>query len=98
MTESPNTRRVRWRWAVGICVLATIAIGAVWSRDVSRQDRVLQTIATGLVTLFLLFLWAVLFSRLAGRTRLGNLFAGVVLVGGLTPSLEIKGVSGDLMP
>src|SRR4051812_29859661 len=98
MSETPETRLVRWRWAVGILISAAVALVFIWLSDASRQDHVIQSMVTGMVTLILLFVWAVLFSRFRGKTRLAILCTGVIIGGGLASSLEIKGVSGDLVP
>jgi outer membrane protein assembly factor BamB len=98
MSDTPRSRPVRWRWAFAILALAAIAIVTIWSLENSRQEHVIQTMVTSLVTLILLFLWAVLFSRFHGRTRLAIFTLGILIAGGLTTSVEIKGVSGDLVP
>src|ERR1041385_1259784 len=98
MSDTPRSRPVRWRWAFCILALAAIAIVTIWSLDNSRQEHVIQTMVTSLVTLILLFLWAVLFSRFSGRTRLAIFTFGILIAGGLAASIEIKGVSGDLVP
>jgi outer membrane protein assembly factor BamB len=98
MSEIAKARGIRWRWAIGILFLATVALVVIWSLNGSRQDHVLQSMITGLATLTILFLWAVLFSRFQSRTRLVIFFAGVVIGGGLASSMEISGVTGDLVP
>src|SRR3954470_5778113 len=98
MNDDLRPRPVRWRWAIGILVLAAIAIAVIWNLTASRQDHVIQTMIAGLVTISLLFIWAVLFSRFSGRARSLILCAGILIGGGLAASVEIKGVSGDLVP
>ena len=98
MSENHQRRPVRWRWAFGISVLAAVAIAVIWTLEASRQDHVIQTMLTAIVTLALLFLWAVLFSRFSGRVRFAILCAGILVGGGLAAAVEIKGVSGDLIP
>src|SRR6478609_6041233 len=85
MEKDHEARRARWKWAIGILILAAIALAVIWSIDNSRQEHVLQSMITGLVTLTFLFVWAIFFSRLAGRVWLGS-------------SVEISGVTGDLVP
>ncbi len=64
----------------------------------SHQDRVVSTFPVAFFGLFFLVLWATLFSRLPGVTRL-KIFAAVVLIGGSAGLLlEIQGVSGNLVP
>ena len=64
----------------------------------SVQQRVIPTFPTLFFGALALFAWLVLFSRLAGRTRLAIFLgtAGVVATGFLL--LEIKGVDGNLVP
>jgi len=61
-----------------ILILSVIALVVVWSIEGSRQDHNLQTMIAGVVTVALLFFWAILFSRFAGRIRLAILCVGVV--------------------
>ncbi len=71
----------------------------LWLVDgVIRQQRILGTIATGLLVLAALLLWLAFFSRLPRRARLAG--AGAVLaVLALLPALfRIRGVTGDLVP
>lgn len=98
MSDSAQVRTVRWRWALGILVLAAVGLVLIWTRENSRQDHVIRTMILGLGTVILLFLWAVFLSRFRGRVRLAILAVGVVVGGALMASLEIKGVSGDLVP
>lgn len=98
MREDCDVRRARWRWAIGILVLAMLALAVTWSVDMPRQDRILQTMITGLVTVLLLFVWAVLFSGFARRRRMRILAAGLAAVIAVISCVEIRGVTGDLVP
>ena len=98
-TPSPQRRPIRWWPAILIAVVMSGLLAYFWlSPASSDQARVIPTFPTVGFGVTALFLWLVLFSRLPGRTRL-RIFAGVAAVailGALT--LEIKGVSGNLVP
>jgi outer membrane protein assembly factor BamB len=92
-------RQIRW-WPAGvIVVLAMMAIVYVrFIREDSHQHRNIFTMEIGVATVILLWLWVLLGSRLAWKTR--GLIAGaalgcVALMAGL---FEIHGVTGDLVP
>jgi len=96
--ETSTSKPVRWRIALAIIVLAVAALVVTWMRDLSRQEHILKTGGIVVITTALLFLWAVLFSRLRGKTRLGIFVGGVAVVGLAASSLRITGVTGDLLP
>lgn len=98
MSEPPQSRPIRWRWAIAIVVLALVALAVIWLKENSRQEHVLQTMITGLIATALLFLWAILFSRFAARTRLVIFCFGVLVAFGLSRAVRISGVTGDLVP
>jgi outer membrane protein assembly factor BamB len=98
MTDSPQVVRVRWRWALGICIVAAIALIVAWASDVSRQQHMLVTMIISVVTLFLHLVWAVLFSRFPGRARIAIFSGAAIVIIGLVNSLQISGVTGDLVP
>ncbi len=100
-TETPveAPRRIRW-WPVG--VILTLAAGVwayIWQfQEVHRQTKNLQTTVLVLVALASLLLWVLLLSRLRWRQRL-LLWGGAVGVGSiLWATLEIRGVTGDMLP
>lgn len=96
--DVPN-RPLRWWPASLITILSAIALSVVWLKPArQRQDRLLQTFIVGFWMLVLLFLWAVLFSRLKPKVRL-CIFLVVLAVGVAGAALfQIRGVTGDLRP
>jgi outer membrane protein assembly factor BamB len=95
----PSRRSVRWWPAALILALATSRLAFVWLRDASStQARVVPTLKVMVLTTLLLFLWAMLFSRLPGRVRL-TLLVAVLLIGTVVRlTVRITGVSGDVVP
>lgn len=92
-------RPIRW-WPAAVILL--LAVGAViWeshSYGVQRQDRNLAATVIGVITLFLLLLWCLFFSRLLWKIRLA-MFAGVLGLILLVAALfRFHGVTGDLVP
>ena len=98
---SPSEKRaagVRWWPAILIVLAATARIVWVRLENTPFQARNLQTLFSMLVTLALLFIWWLTFSRTRWKLRLA-VAAGVICVIGLaTASFRIRGVSGDLLP
>ncbi len=99
--------QIRWRlWLWPVLVLDGLAVALlawVWSveRD-QRQDQVVATMAVTGATAILLVLWTLswllLLSRMRWRARLAG-SAAIVTGLALAPAvLEIRGVSGDVMP
>lgn len=92
-------RRLRAWPAIVIVLLAAGAFGWVWLAPTnSRQTQVMKSMAVVAATLLLLALWLLAASRLGWRTRL---VAAAALIGGgafLLLSLEVREVSGDLVP
>ena len=83
-------------------VLTLLALGFLafhWLRvEPLRQNRVLGSIFTVACYGFLMTVWAVFFSRLSGKARLGIFVVALVLVVGGPTLFRIKGVSGDMIP
>ena len=97
MTSRKSSLRL---WPAIVILVAGLAGQAwAWLRDEpTRQMRVMDSLFYGVVTLFLLLLWLFFFSRLAGRLRL-RIFGALFALGALFFTLvEIRGVSGDLVP
>ncbi len=92
-------RPIRWWPAVVIVGLATMFLAVVWLGDApSRQARVGPTLKIGPLTVLLLLLWATLWSRLPGRTRLTILLVALASVTGLRSMFRFSGVTGDAVP
>ena len=89
----------RWWPAVVILALAAARGGYIWFvQDVDRQAKNLHTAILVIATTALLLLWVLLFSRLPRTLRL-LILGGVVGIFGLAATLlEIRGVTGDLVP
>jgi outer membrane protein assembly factor BamB len=91
--------RARLWPAYVVLLLAGLWLARLWLvGDAIRQQRMLGTIATGVLVLIALLVWLAFFSRLPRRTRL----RGVALAFGvlaLAPVFfRIRGVTGDLRP
>ena len=101
MSEARSTHPgVRWWPAVMVATAGTMVLAWVWFSDGGRtgQDRVLMSYPVALVTVLLLTIWLVFFSRMsrrARRTAAALVFAALALVAVTT---RVKGVTGDLVP
>ncbi len=97
--EAAPRRSLRW-WPVPV-ILALAAGAVIWvwqSYGRQRQDRNIATAVIGLITLLLLLLWCLFFSRLRWRIRLG-VFGGLIGLVLLVMALfRFHGVTGDLVP
>ncbi len=96
MTPRP---RIRLWPAWAILFLALGALVWVWSgNSPQRQTNYLRTGGVGLITLVLLLIWLMAFSRLRWQIRLISLaaMAGLVLL--IMSCFKIHGVTGDLLP
>jgi outer membrane protein assembly factor BamB len=91
--------RIRWWPALVIALFTLFALVWIWTTEASSwQDKNMKTGGVLLLALALLFLWAVLFSRISWRTR-GAVFLGVpILAGGFFLLFEVRGVTGDFIP
>ncbi len=82
-----------------IVAVAVSILTWIWTGDAGQtQDRVIPTFPTLFFSTIALVLWLLLFSRLPGRTRLWILAGIVLIVGAGFLLLEIKAVSGNLVP
>src|SRR6185436_9051644 len=99
--ESPTESYPGFRWwpAVVILALAAARWGYIWFvQDVHRQAKNLRTATLVIITTALLLVWILLFSRLPRTFRL-FILGGVASIVGLSATLlEIRGVTGDLVP
>ncbi len=90
---------IRW-WPAAVVLALGLAV-QLWLRLAggrSGQEKFMLGALAGVVTLLLLVLWLLFLSRLRWRVRL-LAFGGLVVLGALlAASLEIRGVSGDLVP
>jgi len=88
-----------WWPAVAILALAVLVWVYIWLiQDVHQQTKNLQTTSLILVTFVLLFLWVLLLSRLRWTRRLLLCGGTIGLAGILAATLEIRGVTGDMLP
>ncbi len=93
------SRSFRWWPGAVILTFAGAATATIWLREAAHtQDKVVNTFPVVFFTVLALFLWMVLFSRLPGRARLAIFLATVALGVAAFFSLEIKGVSGNIVP
>ncbi|MCB1036705.1 MAG: PQQ-like beta-propeller repeat protein [Acidobacteria bacterium] len=87
-------------WPAYLVLLAGagLQVWCWWKDEPTRQHRVMNSLSFGVLTLAALLLWLLLFSRLSARLR-WRLLGGLALLAVLGFSLvEIRGVSGDLVP
>lgn len=90
---------IRWWPAVGIVAIASAVAVYIWLfRDVHRQTKNLQTGLLVVVTNGLLLLWVLAFSRLPALRRLLIFACALAVIGLAAALLEIRGVTGDLVP
>ncbi|HEX4955140.1 MAG TPA: PQQ-binding-like beta-propeller repeat protein [Thermoanaerobaculia bacterium] len=92
-------KKIRWWPAVLVVLLWLGAVGWFsWAGERTGQERTLAVLGVTAMALGLLFLWFLLLSRLPWRGRLLGAL-GVVGLGFLAAqTVEIRGVSGDLLP
>jgi outer membrane protein assembly factor BamB len=92
-------RPIRW-WPVAVVLLAA-AGGLVWVWGFygrQRQDKNLASVEIFVLTVFLLFLWCLLYSRIRWKVRFALLGGGAGLILVLAALFRIHGVTGDLLP
>jgi outer membrane protein assembly factor BamB len=88
-----------------LVIAATTAVALIWiwsSEAAQRQEYVVKTVGTGLLACALVGLWVLVWILFLSGLRFRTRIAGVLLLAGLTLalawSLEIRGVTGDVMP
>ncbi len=90
------------RWWIGAALVFGLTGALVWNgflREVTyRQQRVLTAAAIGLLGTLLLLLWLLLVSPIAWRARLRLAVAGIAVVALFLGLVEVRGVTGDLVP
>lgn len=96
---NPGKPGLRWWPAVLILGLAAAFLAVVrLQSDRPFQQRNLASLAGLAVAFLLLVLWWVFLSRARWRLRLGVLALVLAVLGAARASLQITGVSGDLLP
>lgn len=99
MNTSRSPRRVRWWPAALVLLLATLALAWIWiSPADSRQVRVMSSMMVAAVTFLLLIAWMLFVSGMRWWQRLALFAAAVATTVGLALSLEVREVSGDVVP
>lgn len=100
MGTSQRKRKIRW-WPLP-CILGIylLSLFFIWQGEDApdRQEQVMTTLGFGILMLIGVAFWLLFFARLANKARLivlGISVGGLLLLG-LT--VEIRGVSGDLLP
>lgn len=90
---------IRW-WPAAVIVTSMVSLLAYfWLKPASQtQTRVIATFPILFFGVVFLFLWLVLFSRLAPKRRLAIFLATLVVVGLGFAMFEIVGVDGNLVP
>lgn len=89
----------RWWPAVAIVVAAGIAGSLAWLRnDLNHQRQFMETAGVAVVTLLLLLIWLLFFSRLRAKVRYGAFAAAVFLIAAAAVLFRVRGVSGNVIP
>ncbi len=88
---------------IAIIIVDALALGGIQYAETSERlndpaNAFLMRFATVGIAVILLFLWYVLFSRVAGRIRLRVGVIGIVLLAFAFGTLRIEGVSGNIWP
>lgn len=87
-----------WPAAVIVALAAAIWVWIWYFEDVHRQTKNLQTTGLILFTVLLLVLWVLLLSRLRWKIRFVVVGGVVCLISFSAAAMEIRGVTGDLIP
>ncbi len=99
MGDINQSRSIRWWPAPAVLILGLLCLAYIWGISGWMQSlRVNGTIFVAIGAVFLLLLWFLFFSRLRLKIRLIGLggFAGLSLF--LFGAVEVREVSGDVMP
>jgi outer membrane protein assembly factor BamB len=92
-----NRPRLWPAYLIGAALAAWIAF--TWlSPDVMRQYRTMRTGAGLILSVLLLLVWLLFFSRLRWKHRLLGFAGAFVVLAGAGSLVRIRGVSGDLVP
>src|SRR5436190_3967800 len=91
-------KRLRLWPAAIIIFLGAIALGIIWSLPSSHQERNIRTVIASFVIFVCLLVWFVLGSRAARGPRIAVLSLLVLSIFASWQFLEIRGVTGDLLP
>ncbi|MEO1087165.1 MAG: PQQ-binding-like beta-propeller repeat protein, partial [Acidobacteriota bacterium] len=95
----PATKPIRWWPDAVISALGAVAyLWLLFSPTENQQERTFQYLLVILATGLLLLLWAMLFSRLGWKRKLGVLGALIAFVAAMAALFRIESVSGDLVP
>lgn len=99
MRPAHTRPRLRWWPALAVLLLAAVTLLWIWLAPAeSRQLRVMRSMTAAAGTFVLLVLWLLLASGLRAWQRLA-IFAAVAAVAGfLALSLEVRELSGDVVP
>jgi outer membrane protein assembly factor BamB len=84
---------------VAILVLLAGSLLELWLlRDANRQSKVIETGQNSILAFLLLLVWLAFFSRLEWPTRVKALGAILLSIGLLVAAVDIRDVTGDLIP
>jgi outer membrane protein assembly factor BamB len=97
--QAPGSKPVRWWPAVIILLLTACAWVYVWQfHGKSRQHKNIASLEVIFGAVVLLLVWVLAGSRFRWRIRLGITGAVLAAIGFGAATLEIRGVTGDLVP
>ncbi len=94
-------KRAAWRsgfWPlVGILILDALAVGYIWiMMESMTQNKVIWTLSIQLAAFLTILVWLVFFAKFRGRKSVS--FGILAILGLLLATVEVREVSGDLVP
>ncbi|MFQ5638761.1 MAG: PQQ-binding-like beta-propeller repeat protein [bacterium] len=94
-----SSQKIRWRPAAVIVLLDIIFVAWTWlSQAVMRQQQVLNTFYSQGVTVLLLLVWLLFFSKLIWKKRMAFLATFIFALLLFTSLFRFKEFSGDIAP
>ena len=95
----PSVRRLRWKLAVAILILAVgVLLGFWWKLDSNRSYQIAVAWMVAIATGVLLAIWWVFLSGVEWLTRLKGVGIGLLIGGLLCAMFVVEQYSGDMIP